>query len=103
MKTATQICITYFINVNLSYMRKAIAVIIVLAIIGTSCNPFNTKIDGDKVVFNDSTITYTYKEDGKKVTGIIEFYELDPITSKKYKKAINEVKDGKRANKGYAW
>jgi len=65
-----------------------------------SCNSI---IDGEKVDVDEITWTYTYKESGKPVTGIVEFYRLDTITEIKYKEIVIEVRDGKPVNKGYGY
>ena len=82
-------------------IAKATAFAILLCVLQTSCNLLNSEIDGEKVNVDDSTKIYTYKDGGKKVTGTVTFYELNPLTSKKFKQAVREVKDGKRINKGY--
>jgi hypothetical protein len=69
----------------------------------TSCNLLNSEIDGETVNINDSTKIYTYKDNGEKVTGTVIFYELDPKSTKSFKKSLREVKDGKRINKGYEY
>ena len=81
-------------------MRKTLA-ILGLAFSMTACNLINSDIDGEKVNVDDSTKVYTFKDDNKKVTGTVIFYELDPKTTKKYKKSLREVKEGKRVNKGF--
>jgi hypothetical protein len=81
-------------------MKKTLA-ILGLAFSMTACNLINSEIDREKVNVDDSTKVYTYKDNNKKVSGTVVFYELDPKTAKKYKKSVREVKDGKRINKGY--
>ena len=86
-------------------MTKTTLMILSVLFLLTGCN-----IDGEKVDINDSTNLYTFKEDGKKVTGTVVFYEFVPKTGEKVKnrirevkdgKRIREVKDGKRINKGF--
>ena len=81
-------------------MRKILA-ILGLAFSMTACNLINSEIDGEKVNVDDSTKVYTFKDDNKRVTGTVIFYELDPKTAKKFKQSLREVKDGKRIKKGY--
>jgi len=64
-------------------IAKATAFAILLCVLQSSCNLLNSEIDGEKVNVDDSTKIYTYKDDGKKVTGTVTFYELNPLTSKK--------------------
>jgi len=80
---------------------KTIFFALVLATLLTSCSFFNTEIDGQKVNVDDITKIYTSKENNKKVTGTVAFYEFDSLTSKKYKQRVREVKDGKRIKKGF--
>lgn len=80
-------------------MKKLKKILLLLSL--TSCSFFNTEINGDKVIVNETTKEYTFKENNKKVTGTVVFYELDPKTSKKFKQSVREVVDGKRVNKGF--
>lgn len=80
---------------------KRILQFLSLAILLTGCNLFNSEIDGEKVNVNDSTKIFTYKDNGKLITGTVIFYELDPKTGKNFKHLYREVKDGKRIKKGY--
>lgn len=73
---------------------------IVAAVLTTNCTMLDRDIDGEKVDVNPSTWEYTFKNSGKKVTGTVVFYELDPVTSKKYKKSFRDVRQGKRVNTG---
>ena len=82
-------------------MKRILIVIITLAISFTACNLLRSEIDGEKVNVDDRTKVYTFKEDGKKVTGTVVLYEFDPKTRKKYRHKLCEVRDGIRVNKGY--
>ena len=82
-------------------MIKTVINLVGIAFLMTGCNLLNSEIDGEKINVNDSTKVYTFKDDGKTVTGTVVFYELDPKTGKNYKKSVRELKDGKRINKRY--
>ena len=58
-------------------------------------------IDGETINVDQSSMIYTYKDTGEKVTGTVAFYELEPKTAKRYKSAVRGLKDGKRVNVGY--
>ena len=78
----------------------------VLAIAGlifslAACAIIGPQIDGDKVTVDEKTDIYTFKNTGQPVTGTVAFYLLDPVTGKRYKRSIRELKNGKRTNKGY--
>jgi len=81
-------------------MRVKLGILALILGLG-SCNLTNTEIDDEKVNISDSTNFYTFKDDNAKVTGMVILYELDPLTAKKFKRAIREVKEGKRVKKGF--
>jgi hypothetical protein len=81
-------------------IMKVTAFVILLVVSQTSCNLLNSDIDSEKVNVDNSTSVFTFKEDGKKVTGTVVCYAIDPSTGKKYKESIGEVKDGKRIKRG---
>lgn len=83
------------------FIGKTVAFAILFSVLNTSCNFLNSKIDGEKVNVDDSTKIYTYIDGGKKVTGTVIFHETSSLTSKKFKQAVREVKEGKRVKKGY--
>ena len=78
----------------------------VLALIGlvfslASCAIIGPQIDGDKVILDEKTNVYTFKDTGAPVTGTVAFYMINPVNGKRYKKSIRELKNGKRTKKGH--
>jgi hypothetical protein len=66
-------------------------------------NFIGCKIDGGKVKVDDKTYVYAYKDNGKKVSGTVIFYEIDKESGKRYKARKRTVKDGLRIGDGYTY
>lgn len=47
---------------------------------------------------NSIPFIYTYKANGKRITGIVEKYSIDSITGKRYRNYVVELKNGIRTN-----
>jgi hypothetical protein len=83
-------------------MINKIALVIILLVV-FSCDLPLFNINGEKVSVDPNTHIYTFKDNGKPVTGMVIFYEVDSKTGKEYKKRWREIKDGKRINKGFEY
>lgn len=82
-------------------MKSILTAVVFYSIALLGCK--NGAINGDEVNV-DSTVhpaMYTFKENGKKVTGTVEFYAVDSVTGKKYKQRVRELVDGIRVNVAY--
>ena len=90
--------LTFFYSPN---NMKKVLIILGFALLFTSCSFLNSDIDRENVNVDDSTSVFTYKNSGKIVTGTILYYEIDPLSGKKYKSSTREVKEGKLINKGF--
>ena len=66
-----------------------------------SCDLMSSKIDGEKVIWDDKRKIFTFKDNNTKVSGTVIFYNIEPKIGKKYKLKVREVRDGKRINKGF--
>jgi len=81
-------------------MKKLLFIIGIILFI-TGCSLFRSDIEGDTVNVDTKTFEYTFKDNGKKVTGTVVFYEINPTDGKKIRKSKREVVDGKRVKVGY--
>lgn len=66
----------------------------------SACALLESRIDGDKINFDEATNTYTFKDTGQPVTGKVAFRAVEGKTGKRYTAALREIRNGKRVNIG---
>jgi len=79
--------------------RIFLSVLVVLTLL----NLCGCTIDGYKVNVDEKTKVYTYRDNGRKVTGTVIFYEIDKTTHQQYKAAMRTLKDGLRVGEGFTY